>query len=183
MKKILTRLQEKKGDMTILAAGVFLVLMLCIGAALEISRIWIVEKGANDAVRNSVVLASHQNEDSLYESEKDMYTASYSFDSSGGTWNAHAETSAIEDCLKNHLQLVDDGTGWVKKDSAGHEQYRVTNLAVSVGNPSLAPSGDPESLQSFTITVNFTLEVPINFTGAGTVSTPMQVKSTIGRKF
>lgn len=152
--------------------------MITTSFGVEYWRYHAITTGVYDAVQNSAINAIAQNEPSLYNTEKDMYAGAYDY--SNGTWQSDINTQEVTNTLANHMNLIQDGSDWIMRDSNNHEEYRLSNLSIQTSN-SYIPYGDANSSNGMALTLTFQLKTNFLFAGSGdSVSIPMEVM--VGRQ-
>lgn len=161
-------------------AAFLLAVLLMLAVSLELWRLHAVTTGVYDAMRSATVTAVTENAPALYAAQTDMAGDAYSYTGSG--WQSSVDTDAITDTLETHLGLRENGSDWIKTDGSGRELYRLANVNVQVSNP-YAPSGDPGTAPTFTVTVSYTLKTTFQSGIVVPVSVPMRIAASVGGKF
>lgn len=141
----------------ILAIVLVLLMLFCIVA--EYSRVWLIAQGVKEATQQAVLSTVNDNYNDVYHAVREGYAAGWFPDDNGG-WEESVDEGDVYAQLSATLGLSSDGERYVKF-ADGQEEYRVSDLSVSVSNNALV-SGKSEG---YTAIAELHLEVPVRFLG------------------
>ena len=162
MKTIIKILKDKKGLSMPLAITVVIVLIMLIAVISQYIRLNIIAKGVRDSLQSAVIATVNDNYNDVYHGVREGYAGGYQ--PSGGSFTASVNHGEIWNRLENLLGLEQNGGYRMKIIGDGEQEFRLSNLNVTVQNTALAPS-DPSKTQRFTAEATIQLEVPVSFAG------------------
>ncbi|MEK4261897.1 hypothetical protein [Paenibacillus sp. FSL L8-0499] len=154
-----TLLKNRSGSGFPLIVAVVLAVLLLSCAVYEFLRLSIIASGVRDAVQSAIISVATENYSNVYPSLRQSYSGGY-IRSSGG-WAIKVSTGDICTRLVKTLGLVQEGNQYVKR-TGGEVEYTISDLKVTIQNPTFAPAST-ESIQQFTTQAVIHLEVPLSF--------------------
>ncbi|MEK4039431.1 hypothetical protein MHH49_18080 [Paenibacillus sp. FSL F4-0122] len=155
--KILLKNRSGSGFPLIVAVVLALLILSC--AVYEFLRLSIIASGVRDAVQSAIISVATENYSNVYPSLRQSYSGGYIRSSAG--WAIKVSTGDIYTRLVKALGLVQEGNQYEKR-TGGEVEYTISNLKVTIQNPSFAPAST-ESIQQFTVQAVIHLEVPLSF--------------------
>ena len=170
MRKCLKRLKgiltDKKGNMFPLVVAVTIVMLFFILVVSEYMRLMITAAGIKDAMESAVISTVNDNYNEVYHSVREGYAAGY--EPEGEAFAESVDYGDIYGRMCFLLGLEEDGDGYVRLDSYGGREYRLSGLSVTLPNTSLAMEGG-----HYYADASIKLEVPVRF--AGKIITDMEI--------
>lgn len=170
MRKYLTQIKDlltdKKGNMFPLVVAVTIGMLLIILGASEYMRLMITAAGIKDAMESAVISTVNDNYNEVYHSVREGYAAGYEPD--GESFAESVDYGDIYSRMCFLLGLEEDGAGYVRLDSSGAREYRISELSVTIPNTSLASEGE-----RYYADASIKLEIPVRF--AGKIVTNMNI--------
>lgn len=177
-KRMAALLKDRKGNMTPLVVAVAVCMLLIILGVSEYMRLVITAAGIKDAMESAVISTVNDNYNEVYHSVREGYAAGYEPD--GESFRASVDYGDIYGRLCFLLGLEEDGDGYVRVGSGGEQEYRVSNLTVSIPNTALGAGRG-----SYFADAAVRLEVPVRFAGKiiTNMSINLKVRAAYTEKF
>ncbi|OME30050.1 hypothetical protein NSS98_22630 [Paenibacillus sp. FSL E2-0274] len=152
-------LKNRSGSGIPLTVAVVLAVLILSCAVYEYLRLSIIGSGVRDAVQSAIISVATENYSNVYPSLRQSYSGGYIRSSNG--WTIKISAGDIYTRLVGTLGLAQQGNQYVKL-TGGQVEYILSNLKVTIQNPSFAPASN-ESIQQFTAQAVIHLEAPLSF--------------------
>ncbi|OME10721.1 hypothetical protein [Paenibacillus odorifer] len=152
-------LKNRSGSGIPLTVAVVLAVLILSCALYEYLRLSIIASGVRDAVQSAIISIATENYSNVYPSLRQSYSGGYIRSSNG--WAIKISSGDIYTRLVNTLGLVQQGNQYVKR-TGGEVEYTISDLKVTIQNPTFAPTST-ESIKQFTTQAVIHLEVPLSF--------------------
>ena len=166
MRKYLKRaallLKDRRGNMLPLVVAVTIGMLLIILGVSE----------------SAVISTVNDNYNEVYHCVREGYAAGYEPD--GESFAASVDYGDIYSRMSFLLGLEEDGDGYVRINNGGEQEYRLSNLFVSIPNNALGAGGG-----SYYADASIRLEVPVRFAGKiiTNMSINLKVRAAYTEKF
>lgn len=155
-KKTAVLLKDRKGNMMPLVVAVTICMLIIILGITEYMRLVITAAGIKDAMESAIISTVNDNYNEVYHSVREGYAAGYEPD--GESFSALVDYGDIYSRMCFLLGLEEDGDGYVRINNGGEQEYRLSNLSVSIPNTALGAGGG-----SYYADASIRLEVPVRF--------------------
>lgn len=182
MRKYLKRaallLKDRRGNMLPLVVAVTIGMLLIILGVSEYMRLVITAAGIKDAMESAVISTVNDNYNEVYHCVREGYAAGYEPD--GESFAASVDYVDIYSRMSFLLGLEEDGDGYVRINNGGEQEYRLSNLSVSIPNNALGAGGG-----SYYADASIRLEIPVRFAGKiiTNMSINLKVRAAYTEKF
>lgn len=182
MRKYLKRaallLKDRRGNMLPLVVAVTIGMLLIILGVSEYMRLVITAAGIKDAMESAVISTVNDNYNEVYHCVREGYVAGYEPD--GESFAASVDYGDIYSRMSFLLGLEEDGDGYVRINNGGEQEYRLSNLSVSIPNNALGAGGG-----SYYADASIRLEIPVRFAGKiiTNMSINLKVRAAYTEKF
>lgn len=141
MRKYLKRaallLKDRRGNMLPLVVAVTIGMLLIILGVSEYMRLVITAAGIKDAMESAVISTVNDNYNEVYHCVREGYAAGYEPD--GESFAASVDYGDIYSRMSFLLGLEENGDGYVRINNGGEQEYRLSNLSVSIPKKHLEP--------------------------------------------
>ena len=182
MRKYLKRaallLKDRRGNMLPLVVAVTIGMLLIILGVSEYMRLVITAAGIKDAMESAVISTVNDNYNEVDHCVREGYAAGYEPD--GESFAASVDYGDIYSRMSFLLGLEEDGDGYVRINNGGEQEYRLSNLSVSIPNNALGAGGG-----SYYADASIRLEIPVRFAGKiiTNMSINLKVRAAYTEKF
>lgn len=178
MRKYLKRaallLKDRRGNMLPLVVAVTIGMLLIILGVSEYMRLVITAAGIKDAMESAVISTVNDNYNEVYHCVREGY------EPDGESFAASVDYGDIYSRMSFLLGLEEDGDGYVRINNGGEQEYRLSNLSVSIPNNALGAGGG-----SYYADASIRLEIPVRFAGKiiTNMSINLKVRAAYTEKF
>lgn len=144
----------------------------------EYMRLVITAAGIKDAMESAVISTVNDNYNEVFHCVREGYAAGYEPD--GESFAASVDYGDIYSRMSFLLGLEENGDGYVRINNGGEQEYRLSNLSVSIPNNALGAGGG-----SYYADASIRLEVPVRFAGKiiTNMSINLKVRAAYTEKF
>ena len=148
-----------KGNSTITAVVICLVILMIMCAAFEYLHMLIISNGIKSALQSAVISSVTANYDEAYSQLREGYSGGFVYSETG--FSESMDTENIYARLDTLLGLQTDGGKHVKFVGEDKE-YSISNLRVQMQNTSFAQGN---ALQNLNMTALLDVEIPVRYGG------------------
>lgn len=170
-------IKDKKGNGTILAAIIVIVLAMTFFYIADYSRTQMTISSVRDGLESVATNISTNNCDSIYQSQREGYFTSNVLEND--KWEPKIDKSNLEKFIKETLKAKKEGNVYVKRNKDGGVDFKLSDVKANVINPKLAPNDSEKNKSTFTVEVTGNVEVNKMFS---IVSDSKNVKVNVGSK-
>lgn len=154
------RAVNNKGNATILAAVICLVIVMIMCAASEYMNMLIISNGIKSALESAVLSSVVGNYDEAYSQLREGYSGGYVYSDEGFTESI--DTGNVMNRLDDILALSDEGGKHTKYTDSGDSEYSISNLRVQYENTNFAQGNADKNLNA---SVFLDIEMKMHFAG------------------
>ncbi|MBR4060111.1 MAG: hypothetical protein IKK03_09770 [Lachnospiraceae bacterium] len=158
VKRTMTLLKDRKGNMMPLVVAVTLGMLFIILGISEYMRLVITAAGVKDAMESAVISTVNDNYNEVYHSVREGYAVGY--EPYGEGFTSSVDYGNIYGRLCFLLGLEEEGDGYVRMGNDGETEYRLSRLSVSIPNTVLGGGSG-----AYYADASIQLEVPVRFAG------------------
>ena len=159
MENPFTKLRNCRGDGSVLAIVMVLVIVLIASGVWEFMRLHLIASGVRDALQSAIIAVATANYDDLYNGLREGYSGGYELNDDH--WDVNIDIGDLYYQIDSTLGLKRQN-GRHEKLSEGHLEYSVSGLRIQMFNAPFAPANS-ESSTRFRTSAEIDLEVPLSF--------------------
>lgn len=148
--------QKRSGEGTPLTIAIVLALLMLFCAVSEYARLWIIAQGVREAAQSAIISVVNDNYDDVYHAVREGYAAGWF--PGGDGWEESQDLGDVYGHMANTLGLTAENGDYVKY-AGGQEEFRLSDLSVSVQNNHIA-SGKKSG---YTAVGTIQVDIPIRF--------------------
>lgn len=151
-------LHDKRGDVTVQAVGIILILLIIIVPIYHYCRILTIANGVNNAVRNEIIKTVSVNYEPAYNGMREANSGAYKI--SADIWQSDIKSYSVMQNLSSELSLQQNGNTYIKNDGDGKKLYSINNIQINIQNADFRSNSRRLSAHA-----SYNLSVPIELFG------------------